>query len=67
MSGLDDGGRRSVLLDRLPAVAIASSHAHTTRWPGTLSLPPRMVVEMLVELSPEVPWRPGRGPVRMTA
>jgi creatinine amidohydrolase len=35
----------------LPAVAVASSHAHTTRWPGTLSLPPRMLIEVLVELS----------------
>ena len=35
----------------LPPVAVASSHAHTTRWPGTLSLPPRMLIEVLVELS----------------
>jgi creatinine amidohydrolase len=35
----------------LPTVSIASSHAHTTRWPGTLSLPPRLVIEVVVELS----------------
>jgi creatinine amidohydrolase len=35
----------------LPTLAISSSHAHTTKWPGTLSYPPRMVIEMVVELS----------------
>ncbi|MEO8687308.1 MAG: creatininase family protein [Solirubrobacteraceae bacterium] len=35
----------------LPTLTIASSHAHTTKWPGTLSYPPRMVIEMIVELS----------------
>jgi creatinine amidohydrolase len=35
----------------LPTLQISSSHAHTTKWPGTLSLPQRMVVEVVVELS----------------
>jgi len=35
----------------LPTVTVTSSHAHSTKWPGTLSYPPRMVIEMLVELS----------------
>jgi creatinine amidohydrolase len=35
----------------LPTLTVSSSHAHTTRWPGTLSYPPRMVIEMVVELS----------------
>lgn len=35
----------------LPTLTISSSHAHTTKWPGTLSYPPRMVIEMVVELS----------------
>lgn len=35
----------------LPTLSISSSHAHTSRWPGTLSLPPRLVIEVVVELS----------------
>ena len=35
----------------LPTLTISSSHAHTTKWPGTLSYPPRMVIAMVVELS----------------
>jgi creatinine amidohydrolase len=35
----------------LPTLAVASSHAHTTRWPGTLSLSPRLVIEVLVQLA----------------
>jgi len=35
----------------LPTLTVTSSHAHSTKWPGTLSYPPRMVIEMLVELS----------------
>jgi creatinine amidohydrolase len=35
----------------LPALTISSSHAHSTKWPGTLSYPPMMVIEMVVELS----------------
>jgi len=35
----------------LPTLTISSSHAHTTKWPGTLSYPPRMVIDMVVELS----------------
>ena len=35
----------------LPTLQISSSNAHTTKWPGTLSLPQRMVVEVVVELS----------------
>jgi creatinine amidohydrolase len=35
----------------LPALTISSSHAHTTKWPGTLSYPPTMLIAMVVELS----------------
>jgi creatinine amidohydrolase len=35
----------------LPTVTISSSHAHTTKWPGTLSYPPKMLIDMIVELS----------------
>jgi creatinine amidohydrolase len=35
----------------LPTVTISSSHAHTTKWPGTLSYPPRLLIEMVAELS----------------
>ena len=35
----------------LPALAVSSSQAHTTKWPGTLSLPPRLVIEVVVELA----------------
>src|SRR6476661_4114774 len=35
----------------LPTLTISSSHAHTTKWPGTLSYPPRMLIAMVVELS----------------
>lgn len=35
----------------LPTLTVSSSHAHTTKWPGTLSLPPRLVIEVVVELS----------------
>jgi creatinine amidohydrolase len=35
----------------LPTMQISSSHAHTDKWPGTLSLPQRTVVEVVVELS----------------
>lgn len=34
----------------LPTLTISSSHAHTTKWPGTLSYPPTMVIAMVVEL-----------------
>ena len=34
-----------------PSLRISSSHAHTTRWPGTFSLPPRMLMEVVGELS----------------
>ena len=34
----------------LPTLRVSSSHAHTTTWPGTFSLPPRLVVEVVVEL-----------------
>ena len=36
----------------LPTLTISSSHAHSTKWPGTLSYPPTMVIAMVVEL-----WR----------
>jgi creatinine amidohydrolase len=35
----------------LPTVTVTSSHAHSMKWPGTLSYPPLMVISMLVELS----------------
>jgi creatinine amidohydrolase len=35
----------------LPTVWAASSQAHTTKWPGTLSLSPRLLVDVVVELS----------------
>jgi creatinine amidohydrolase len=35
----------------LPTLTISSSHAHTQNWPGTLSYPPRLVIEMVVELA----------------
>ncbi len=35
----------------LPTVRVSSSHAHTTTWPGTLSLPPRMLVEVILEMA----------------
>jgi creatinine amidohydrolase len=35
----------------LPTVRFGSSQAHTTKWPGTLSLPPRLLVESVVELA----------------
>jgi creatinine amidohydrolase len=34
-----------------PVLPVSSSHAHSTRWPGTFSLPPRMCVEVVVELA----------------
>jgi creatinine amidohydrolase len=34
----------------LPTLSISSSHAHTTAWPGTFSLPPRLLIEVVVEL-----------------
>jgi creatinine amidohydrolase len=33
----------------LPTLAVSSSQAHTTRWPGTIALPPRLLIETLVE------------------
>jgi creatinine amidohydrolase len=35
----------------LPTLWATSSQAHTTAWPGTLSLPPRRLVDIVVELS----------------
>lgn len=35
----------------LPTLWISSSQAHTTAWPGTFALPPRMVVEVIAELA----------------
>jgi creatinine amidohydrolase len=35
----------------LPALWAASSQAHTAKWPGTLSLSPRLLVETVVELA----------------
>jgi creatinine amidohydrolase len=35
----------------LPTLWAGSSHAHTDAWPGTLSLPARLLVDVVVELS----------------
>jgi len=35
----------------LPTLWATSSQAHTTAWPGTLSLPPRLLVDVVAELS----------------
>jgi creatinine amidohydrolase len=35
----------------LPTLRVGSSQAHTTKWPGTLSLPPRLLVDVVVELA----------------
>lgn len=35
----------------LPALWASSSQAHTAKWPGTLSLSPRLLVEVVVELA----------------
>jgi creatinine amidohydrolase len=35
----------------LPTLEITSSYAHTTKWPGTLSLRHRQLIEVVVELS----------------
>jgi creatinine amidohydrolase len=34
----------------LPTLAITSSSAHTTTWPGTFSLSPRLLIEVVVEV-----------------
>lgn len=34
----------------LPALWVSSSHAHTTAWPGTISLRPRDVIGLVVEI-----------------
>jgi creatinine amidohydrolase len=35
----------------LPPVAFGSSQVHTTKWPGTVSLPPRLLVAVLGEVA----------------
>lgn len=35
----------------LPAIPFGSSQAHTTKWPGTFSLSPRVLIESVVELA----------------
>ena len=35
----------------LPTLWAGSSQAHTTAWPGTLSLPPRLLIDVVVELA----------------
>jgi creatinine amidohydrolase len=42
----------------LPTLWATSSQAHTTAWPGTLSLTPRLLVDVVVELSRWV-WASG--------
>ena len=46
----------------LPTLAVSSSQAHTTKWPGTLALPPRLLVATLVEI---VRWVRAAGFARM--
>ncbi len=38
----------------LPTVAVSSSQAHTSKWPGTLALPPRLLVAAVVEIGRSV-------------
>src|SRR5437867_6601417 len=35
----------------LPTLGVGSSGAHTDKWPGTLSLSPRLLVEVVLELA----------------
>jgi creatinine amidohydrolase len=42
-------GRTGVPL--LPTLWLSSSHAHTAAWPGTVSLSPRAVIELVVEIA----------------
>ena len=35
----------------LPTLSVSSSQAHTTKWPGTLSVPPRLLVETVVDIA----------------
>lgn len=34
-----------------PTISVSSSHAHTTKWPGTFSLPPRVLIEVVCEFA----------------
>jgi creatinine amidohydrolase len=45
------GASRATGVPVLPALAIASSGAHTTAWPGTLSLTPRTLIQVVVEIA----------------
>jgi creatinine amidohydrolase len=42
----------------LPTLWSGSSQAHTTAWPGTLSLPPRLLIDVVIELARWV-WASG--------
>src|SRR5688500_10449112 len=35
----------------LPTLRLGSSQAHTTAWPGTLSLPPLLLIAVVVQLA----------------
>ena len=35
----------------LPTLSVGSSQAHTTAWPGTLSLSPRLLIDVVIELA----------------
>ena len=35
----------------LPTLAVSSSQAHTSKWPGTLALPPRLVIDVVANLA----------------
>lgn len=45
------GASRTTGVPVLPTLSIASSQAHSTIWPGTLSLGPRLLIDIVVELS----------------
>ena len=46
----------------LPVVSVGSSNAHTTAWPGTFSLGPRLLIDVLLALAP---WVRGCGFTRL--
>jgi creatinine amidohydrolase len=46
-----DGTSRMTGVPVLPPLVVTSSHAHTTSWPGTLSLAPRTLIQVVVEIA----------------
>jgi creatinine amidohydrolase len=45
------GASRATGVPVLPALAITSSGVHTTAWPGTFSLAPRTLIQVVVEIA----------------